>query len=139
MDLSLMKGAKIVKLNLDCIRDILLCMEKAEYMETLSMPQVYEALPSYSHEDINYSALKLAEAGLIDATTISYDGAIDTVAELNDILFEGHEFLANIREATIWNGVKSVAAKVGSQSLSALIQIASNVVVELIKAQFGLL
>lgn len=128
-----------MKLNLDCIRDILLCMEKAEYMETLSMPQVYEALPSYSHEDINYSALKLAEAGLIDATTISYDGAIDIVAELNDILFEGHEFLANIHETPIWNGIKSVAAKVGSQSLSALIQIASNVVTELIKAHFDLL
>ncbi len=128
-----------MKLNLDCIRDILLCMEKAEYMETLSMPQVYEALPSYSHEDINYSALKLAEAGLIDATVVSCDGVIDTVVKLNDILFEGHEFLANIREATIWNGVKSVAVKVGSQSLSAIIQIASNVVAEHIKAYLNLL
>jgi len=38
----------------------------------------------------------------------------------------------------VWNGVKSVAGKVGATSLSALTQIATNVVTELIKAQFGL-
>ena len=102
------------------------------------MPQVYGALPSYSQDDINYSALKLSEAGLIDATTFTCDGAPDTIAELNDITFMGHEFLANIHEPAIWNGVKSIAAKVGSQSLDALMQVASNVITELIRAQFGL-
>lgn len=35
-------------------------------------------------------------------------------------------------------GVKSIAGKVGSKSLDALVEIASNVITELIKAQFGL-
>ena len=50
----------------------------------------------------------------------------------------GNQFLANIREDTIWSKTKTVAAKIGSKSLDTLIQISSNVITALIKAEFGL-
>ena len=59
-------------------------------------------------------------------------------ADIRDLTPKGHEFLANIREPKIWNGIKMVSAKIGSASLDALTQIASNVVTELIKTQFGI-
>ena len=65
-----------------------------------------------------------------------FDGGESCI--IGDLSPAGHEFLANIRKDTVWNGVKSVAGKVGATSLSALTQIAANVVTELVKAQFGL-
>lgn len=57
---------------------------------------------------------------------------------VSDLSPHGHEFLANIREDTIWNDVKSISSKVGSKSLSAVSQIASLVIAEIIKSQLGL-
>lgn len=124
-------------LNIDCVRALLLYMEKADYLEVLRMPQVYADLPNYSQNDINYSVLKLSEAGYIDAIISPYDDGI-LIAALKDITFQGHEFLANIREDKIWIGVKTIAGKIGATSLDAIVQIASKVITELIKSQFGL-
>lgn len=57
---------------------------------------------------------------------------------VQDLTPTGHKFIENIRQDTIWNNTKSIAAKVGSKSLDAIMQIASNVITELIKSQFGL-
>lgn len=60
------------------------------------------------------------------------------IDKVNDITYAGHQFLANIRDDKIWKGVKGIARKIGSTSLEAFTQIASNVITELIKAQFGI-
>ena len=126
-----------MKLNPDCIRDILLYMEEATYGEEICPNQLYNALQNYSHDEINYSVLKMHEARFINATIEKYiDGSTEFV--LLDITYSGHQFLSNIRESKIWNGVKSIAGKIGATSMEAFTQIASNVITELIKVQFGL-
>lgn len=89
-------------------------------------------------DDIHYACKKLSEAEFIDSESAKYLIGGVRVAVVNDITYAGHEFLANIRKDSVWTGVKSIAGKVGATSLSALAQIATNVVTELIKAHFGI-
>lgn len=127
-----------MKLNPECMRDILLSMEDVEYQKSLPVEQLYSSLTDYSQDEINYSVLKLEEAGFIDATLIPYDGGI-LVIEINDITYRGHEFLADIRSDSIWQNVKSISAKVGSKSLNSLWQIATTVITQIIKAELGII
>lgn len=126
-----------MKLNPDCIRDVLLQMEELPYQEEMDVIQLHDFLDDYSHDEIDYTVLKLHEAGFIQAHIQKYlSGNIDII--LLDITYNGHQFLANIRSNSIWNNVKEVSKKVGSNSLSALSQIATSVITEIIKSQLGL-
>ena len=126
-----------MRLNPDCVRDILLEMETAGYQESILVSDLTLRLPKYSSDEINYSIFKMKEANLISAN-ITRDLLGVRPYSLDDITYAGHQFLANIREDNIWKGVKGVDKKVGSTSIDAFTQIASNVIAELIKAQFGI-
>ena len=127
-----------MKLNPDCIRDILLDIES---VSSISNACVYDSdsppdkLCKYSKEEIGYHARQCSKSNLVDGFRLFGDCETITVSDLTP---KGHEFLANIRENKIWNGVKTISEKVGSASLDAITQIASNVITELIKAQFGI-
>lgn len=127
-----------MKLNPDCIRDILLSVEdNTGYQIYLAYPDEIDKCPrllNYTDEEIRYHMLQCKYSGLIFMQEEDLDGNI----AIKDLTPDGHKFLANVRENKIWNGVKNISAKVGSASLDALTQIASNVVTELIKAQFGI-
>lgn len=130
----------IMKLNYDCFRDILLYLENSSYNETVSFSSIKETLSEYDEETLSYTCIKLNEANMIDGHFVRYDGAnMPIVHSITDITILGHEFLSEIHEDTVWNGVKSVANKIGATSVSALTQIASSVVTELIKAHFGII
>ena len=128
-----------MKLNPDCIRDVLMDIEENT---TINTSWKYDSLNSpkrlldYDRFEIAYHARYCYEANLIKGFSIG--GNSETIYAM-DLTPKGHEFLSNIRENKIWNGVKVIAGKIGSSSLDALIQISSNVVTELIKAQFGLI
>lgn len=128
-----------MKLNPDCIRDILLSVE--ETVDSENIFKLYKSgnehnrLKAYDSNELLYHFHQCDMAGLIVGFLDYGDGGTVFV---NDLSPDGHQFLANIRQDTIWNSTKSIAAKVGSRSLDALTQIASNVITELIKAQFGL-
>lgn len=90
-----------------------------------------------SEDEINYSIVKLEEASFIKATIKSHIGYDYTIVRLDDITYQGHQFLANIRSDTIWNDVKEVSKKVGSNSLQAVSQIATAVITAIINNQLG--
>lgn len=132
-----------MRLNPDCMRAVLLEMEKTAYGQSMTAMEVVEALPEFCQDDVAYSIYKLYEAGFLDVKlgkTYLYEEVKTQIKidRINDITYAGHQFLANIREDNIWKGVKGVAKKVGSTSIDAFTQIASNVITELIKAQFGI-
>ena len=121
-----------MKLNPDCIRHILLKMEDAPYGENMYPDQLYEKLPNYSHDEIDYAILKIHEAGFINATIENYlDGSI--AIELHDITYNGHQFLDNVRSNKVWTATKKVANDIGSTSIQAITQIATGVITEIIK------
>ena len=127
-----------MKLNSDCIRDILFMVEEtADFFKVAyyCKGNKHKTIAKYSHEEILYHIKQCEMSGLFTDVMFSDDGDEVTIADLSP---KGHEFIANIRQDNIWNGIKSIAQKVGSTSLSALIQISSNVIAEIIKAQFGI-
>lgn len=126
-----------MKLNLDCMRDILIRMENASYLEKISINQVYEFLSIYEEDDIDYSIIKLKEAGFIEADIRVYPLGV-RVFQLDDITFRGHQFLADIQSDSIWDSVKEVSKNIGSNSLHALSQIAITTISSVIKNQLGL-
>lgn len=127
-----------MRLNSDCVRDILLAVEtECDYHHAMNYNKDDDnnnsLLQKYSHDELIYHIKQCELSKLI--LNVHYYGEANLIS-IGDLSPEGHKFLSNIREDNIWNGVKSVAKKVGSTSLSALTQIASNVITELIKAQF---
>lgn len=144
-----------MKLNYDCVRDVLLTLENELSIEESSYSldedeETYfsfsfidvnglskiENLKKYNKKDIFYAVNKLDEAGLIEAEPTSGD---DTCGYLiSDITYLGHEFLQSIKSDTVWNDVKSISKKVGSMSFPIISSIASSLLSKLIEKSVGL-
>ncbi len=122
-----------MKLNVDCMRDILLTMESYGYGEISDIDTLHDALPNYTEEEISYACLKMDEAGFIDILSADMMGSfIPTVVQVTDITYEGHQFLENIRQQNIWNKTKETAKKLGSFSISALQAISQQIILNMI-------
>lgn len=127
-----------MKLNPDCIREILLTIENnSGFKRTTVFSADETASPSkinYSMDEIAYHIRQCLMSDLIFGVNFYDCGSNITVSDLTP---KGHEFLENIRSDKIWKGTKEIAHKIGSVSLNALTSIASNVITELIKSHFG--
>ena len=127
-----------MKLNLDCIRDILLTVEEETDFSKLWSFGIHadpnDRLSAYSYDEIIYHVSQCNQSGLISGFK-DYDGGEEFV--VGDLTPKGHQFLSDIRSDTVWNDVKAVSSKVGSNSLHAVSQIASNVIAAIIQHQLG--
>lgn len=123
-----------MKLNVECMRDVLMELEQASYNESVRIQYLHEKLSEYSQDEIDYTIIKLEEAGFVDAVIANYNNG-KIVLVIDDITYAGHQFLANIQETKIWEKVKKTAADVGSFSVNTLSQIASAVVAQMISNQ----
>lgn len=124
-----------MKLNVDCIRDILLLVEQAPYQEVVYLDKIKNSLKSYSSDEIEYAILKLNEAEYIDARIIHYDNGT-IIRSIDDITYTGHQFLETIRDNKVWKETKSICGKVGTFALNFVSQVASGVITSLISQQF---
>lgn len=128
-----------MRLNPDCIRDILLAVEETTDANTSFRYSVYKEknrhLEKYDHNEISYH---MQQCNMSDFFTsyIRCDGG--ELVIIGDLSPAGHEFLANIRQESIWNNTKEIASKIGSNSLSTLAQIAVNVLSSMINGHFGI-
>lgn len=123
-----------MRLNPDCIRDILLQVEDKidSRKTTISFDELLESLPNYDENTLHYHVNQISKSDLVDK--VFYADCRPYV--ISDLSPEGHEFLANIRSNTNWNKTKEIAKNVGASSLSSLREIAVSVISELIKSQF---
>ena len=127
-----------MKLNHDCIRDILLFVEEnVNYNQHADFSAV--ELKNYSRDEIIYSADKLLEAGFIDGNKISSLGATLPSIRITSITWTGHQFLDNIRDESIWKSTKSVLSHFSSVSLSMVGNVASQVLSAFISKHLGTL
>ena len=111
-------------LNYDCIRDVLLYLEDTlEYSDNqiamthkrLAIDSIPNNLSSYSKEDVQYTIEKLFEAKFIRIVNIVYDkNGYITSGYVDDITWDGFNFLNNIREKSIWEATKEGAKKIGA-------------------------
>jgi hypothetical protein len=125
-----------MKLNPDCIRDILLTVEeKTAYMKRLTIlsdtSTTIPRLQKYSQDELNYHIQQCINFNYIIANS-GLGGAF----KIDDLTFSGHNFLADIRKDTNWNKTKEIAGNIGSYSLDILANIAKNVVTALVLDNF---
>ena len=129
-----------MKLNPDCIRDILITVEANTdfnhiYTYLASELPNEHYLSKYSNDEVIYHISQCDKSNLIE--NVNYFDAGDMIT-ISDLSPEGQEFLNNIREDTNWHKTKEVAGKIGSFSLNMLSQIATNIVTSLINTHTGL-
>lgn len=113
-----------MKLNPDCIRDILITVEENSdfYNQTEYKAEApFTTLSRYSHNEIIYHIQQCQKSGLIDDVHY-YDGGMHT--DILDLSPAGHEFLANMRNESIW---KKVVSKGAGASLPVLMELAKEI------------
>ena len=117
-----------MRLNPDCIRDILLATEgNTGYREELQLSRnepLPEQLQKYDFKTVAYHVNQCIMADLL----VEGHRFVGVEISIGDLTPAGHEFLANIRADTNWNKVKQKAKAIGSESLSVLAQIAGQVI-----------
>lgn len=126
-----------MKLNPDCIRDILIYVEQntdLRHMLSLSETDIPDELNSYSGDEIMYHIKQAELSNLLLVPSWYLDGG----CAIRYLLPDGHQFLSNIREDSNWNKTKDIAKSVGSNSLDTMKQIAAGVITSLIQAKLGL-
>lgn len=125
-----------MKLNPDCVRDILLTVEmKTGYEASFNYPsQNCELLSKYTNDEIMYHFHQCGKSDLIEIESAFLDGSI----VVTDLTPKGHEFLANIRDDKFFSRVKNICKEIGIASLKDITQVASNSAALLIKSYFGL-
>lgn len=123
-----------MKLNPDCIRDILLTIEEVvtsdRFFQYVENTHEYGRLKNYTHDELLYHFRQCDWAGLIVAFQ-PYDCGHSV--DIGDLSPAGHEFLANIRSESVWGKTKDISKKLGVGSLRGLADIAISVVSEIIK------
>ena len=146
-----------MKLNLDCIRDILICIEDNTDLRTCcyfidtglpdaAVLQIEGSLPAtpryeeslinvYGNDPLIYHVNYIANAGL--AYRADADANPHQVV-ISDLTPKGHDFLANIRNNDNWAKVKDIATKAGVSGLNAAIKIATGVASTLLERLISL-
>lgn len=126
-----------MKLNPDCIRDLLLDIEAKSTFDNVVIYSEEEDEPlfnKYRVDTIFYHIRQADYAGFFIGE-VTY--TLDLSAIIIDLSPEAHEFLANIRQDTNWNKTKSIASKVGSFSLNVLKDISIEVISKVISDQLN--
>lgn len=124
-----------MKLNNDCVRDLMLLIEEEVGLnEYLSIRKI--EFKNYTTEELIYTSKKLKEAGYINAEIEDYlDGGHE--AYIYSLTWQGHKFLDNIRDDGVWKTTKGIISKFSSVSISIIENVASQVITNLITQQMG--
>lgn len=122
-----------LKLNPDCIRDLLLTVEdhtdmthwiEIDFNREKGEDPDLGRLDKYSSDEQMYHVKQCELSGFF----FKVDWFLGGSCAISYLSPKGHEFLENIRADTNWNKVKQTAKNVGSESLSVLAQIAGQVI-----------
>lgn len=122
-----------MKLNPDCIRDILLLVEQETSLEDsldIESCNLPASLSAYSPEEVMYHIKQCELSGLLFIGSWYFGGD----CSIRYLSPEGHQFLSDIREDNNWNKTKEIASSVGSNSLDVIKDIASGVIAALIQS-----
>lgn len=132
-----------MRLNIDCIRDVLLCIEEntglrkrcffidsgltdtAKWAGSVVPPPDYQMdlLQRYGNDTLIYHVHYCLDTDLASKSP----GRDPYQIWIDDLSPSGHEFLAKIRDTTQWGAVKKGLSSVRNYSLSAISAVAEGV------------
>lgn len=110
-----------MRLNNDCVRDLLLYLE--EHSKNGLIDLVELELKEYNKDDIIYAGQKLAEDDHLVGKPFYADDVIYSFP-VESITVKGYEFLEAIRPLTSWKKIKKQAKQAGTSTLAALYKVA---------------
>lgn len=113
-------------LNQDCIRDVLLQVEAAGLANHITEKTLHAKLPAYTEDEICYACYMLGDAGYLEIEKDRYIRHVGVT--VHGMTYKGHGFLDQIRDATVWDKVKKRAKALGTVALTALADIAKDVI-----------
>lgn len=129
-----------MKLNPECIRDILFSIEElsgpSSLITSVQLANTEFLKDKYSEDEILYHIKQLDWSGYIK--TPNKNKTLDGIYFINDLSPIGHEFISDIRNDTNWNKVKTISKEVGTETLTSIKSIAEGVISSAIKASLGL-
>ncbi len=131
-----------MKLNPECIRDIMFYLEENLTMNSdleineISIFDLPEKL-NYSIEEIANTLLVLDDANFIVCYRNNGDDAI-VALDIYRITYTGYQFLESIRPDSVWKKVQTISGNIGSFSLNVISQIATSVLTQMINGQLNL-
>ncbi len=111
-----------MRLNHDCVRDVMLYLEE-NLTPNIAIDTSEIELPEYDVDTLRYTCKKLSEAGYIKSSSNILGNYL-----IEDITYNGHLFLDNIRDSKIWSETKSKISKLASVSLPIIQQVASQII-----------
>lgn len=126
-----------MKLNQDCIRDVMLYIESnAEFGTFIYLKSFLDAseLSKYDNDTIKYTLGKLDETGYLKSSCQWIDNNVYSFST-GMITWEGHKFLDTIRDTKIWSKTKQITSKFSSVSVSMVENIASQVISTIVQSQ----
>lgn len=114
-----------MKLDHDLIRELLLALEDiTDGFQNIHISHIQERyLPDYDLKAIYYHVKQLSQAGLIQTPGVSSKHIID-------ITWYGHQYLANIKNDSIWSKTKEIIKPVGTVTLDVVAEIAKTLVLK---------
>lgn len=106
-----------MKLDYDCVRDLLLEVEKLDFGEYFSTKDLiamnYSEDLNYPTEALMYTAKILCDGGYLEAEIEEvFQQPIEVnVCNIYSLTFKGHEYLNSVRDTSIWKKFKEIAKK----------------------------
>lgn len=121
-----------MRLNPECVRAILLFCES-----TLNNHNIVRLGLDFGNwdglftgDELQYTSKKMIEGKLLEGRSI---GNVQT--EINEITWEGHKLIDNIRDDMVWKTVLQKVQKLESVSISVLSRIAQQTVLDVINSK----
>lgn len=140
-----------MKLNKECIRDMLIYIEEhcvfedvptfERRMREVSWNELVNApeLSIYSEDDKRYTVQKLFEGRFIEGWVIPKNCFHRfSHAYIRELTLQGHRLIDNMRPEPVWDQTKGVLKKIGDFSLDVMSQVAGEVMAAYVKGQMGL-
>lgn len=119
-----------MELNKDCVRHLLLYIEKQELGNHIYNHQLENDFApefGYSDDEVEYATRKLKEAGFVKANGSFSDGRWIEYG-IGEMTWEGHQFLDNIRDDKVWKTIKNATSKLTDVSISLMSKIGWSVI-----------
>lgn len=108
-----------MKLNHECVRDSLLAIESKfplNSMIRLNEFEKFKSLSKYSRDELLYCLSKLYEANFIRAQEFRFAEGLKDIY-IQELTWEGHAFLDNVRDPKVWKKVKEKISFLKSVSI----------------------
>ena len=124
-----------MELNYDCIRDVLLEIEKVTtFDKSFTLYNNLDNLQQYTTEELKYHLRQCDSAGFLYKYQSFMDGNISVL----DLSFHGHESLHSIRTDKVWFKTKDICKELGIKTLNGILQISSQIISQIISDKLGI-